>query len=68
MRRRKNDSTLSEFQAEERNSTGKVGIAAGNRSEERIMPVELLWAVPAAIVVGGGLYLLFPVAWTGKKM
>jgi|GraSoiStandDraft_4_1057263.scaffolds.fasta_scaffold82964_3 hypothetical protein len=32
------------------------------------MPVELLWAVPAAIVVGGGLYLLFPVAWTGKKM
>jgi hypothetical protein len=43
-------------------------MTAGNSREERTMPVELLWAVPAAIVVGGGLYLLFPVAWTGKKM
>lgn len=27
-------------------------------SEERIMPVLILWAVPAILVVGGGIYLI----------
>jgi hypothetical protein len=27
--------------------------------EERTMPVFLLWAIPAIIVVGGGTYFMF---------
>lgn len=28
-------------------------------AEEEIMPVLLLWAIPAVVVLGGGTYLLF---------
>ncbi len=30
----------------------------GNGAEEDKMPVLLLWAVPAIVVVGGGIYLI----------
>ena len=32
--------------------------ATGNDLEEVFMPVILLWAVPAIVVLGGGIYLI----------
>ena len=32
-----------------------------------MLHLELLWALPV-ILAAGGIYLLFPLAWTGKRM
>jgi hypothetical protein len=43
--------------AERRSSRSVVSV--GGVSKEEAMPVFILWAVPAAIVLAGGTYLVF---------